>query len=108
MPPMPPLPVPVPVPVPVPAVPANTTTTDTPSRNVINWSKYYTSFHPVVPSFPLRGEVAVLDLSGKHEASIEEQMTTPPYSIGKYDENRNIYKTALFEDGRSLHVGLGE
>eukprot|EP00603_Paraphysomonas_imperforata_P006240 CAMPEP_0114444322 /NCGR_PEP_ID=MMETSP0103-20121206/18026_1 /TAXON_ID=37642 ORGANISM="Paraphysomonas imperforata, Strain PA2" /NCGR_SAMPLE_ID=MMETSP0103 /ASSEMBLY_ACC=CAM_ASM_000201 /LENGTH=201 /DNA_ID=CAMNT_0001615855 /DNA_START=480 /DNA_END=1085 /DNA_ORIENTATION=- len=70
----------------------------------IKWGDH--EFHPVVPTFPARGEVSVLDLTGEHPDSIEEQMLTPPYSIGKYDENRNIYKTSLFEGGRSLHVGL--
>jgi hypothetical protein len=72
----------------------------------INWAEH--DFYPVVPSFPCRGQVSVLDLTGNHKESIEEQMLTPPYSIGKYDENRNIYKTDLFSDGRSLHVGLGK
>lgn len=72
----------------------------------IKWAEH--DFHPVVPSFPARGEVSVLDLTGKLSVSIEDQMQTPPYSIGKYDENRNIYNTELFSDGRSLHVGLGK
>lgn len=69
----------------------------------IKWTEH--EFHHVVPSFPSRDEVTVLDLTGNHKLSIEEQRVTP-YTVGKYDENRNIYNTELFSDGRSLHIGL--
>lgn len=76
-------------------------------RPTIDWTEH--DFHPIVPSFPARDEVGVLDLTGNIEDSTEEQHQkfTSPYSIGKYDENRNIYQSDLFSDGRSLHVGLG-
>lgn len=75
--------------------------------NAIQWDEH--DFYPIVPSFPPRDQVSVLDLTGSKEVPpVEEQKLTPPYSVGRYDEQRNIYNTEIFNDGRCLHVGLGK
>tara|TARA_B000000532_G_scaffold154253_2_gene123966 strand:+ start:187 stop:771 length:585 start_codon:yes stop_codon:yes gene_type:complete len=55
-------------------------------------------WHPTVdlPEF-----YDVLDLSGS-----TENVRMSEFSIGKYDEIRNIYTTELFSGGRTLHIGL--
>ena len=55
-------------------------------------------WHPTVdlPEF-----YDVLDLSGS-----TENVRMSEFSIGKYDEIRNIYTTELFAGGRTLHIGL--
>ncbi|MCO4747407.1 MAG: peptidoglycan DD-metalloendopeptidase family protein [Proteobacteria bacterium] len=62
----------------------------------IDWSSQ--RFHPVVVLPP---QTVVLDLS-----TGEPPNPPSPWSIGRYDEVRpGMYTTALFEDGRCLHVG---
>ena len=37
---------------------------------------------------------------------LTENVRMSEFSIGKYDEIRNIYTTELFAGGRTLHIGL--
>ncbi|MEE2758799.1 MAG: peptidoglycan DD-metalloendopeptidase family protein [Candidatus Thermoplasmatota archaeon] len=53
------------------------------------------------PAIDLPEFYDVLDLSGK-----AENVRMSDFSIGKYDEIRNIYTTELFAGGRTLHIGL--
>ena len=55
-------------------------------------------FHPILhfPEAP-----TLLDLSGK-----KPPQTGHTYSIGRYNEARNIYTQALFEGQRNIHVGI--
>lgn len=63
----------------------------------IAWNRHH--FHPVVV---LPQQTVVLDLT-----TTPPQTPPTPWSIGRYDELRpGMYTTALFEDGRCLHVGV--
>ena len=53
------------------------------------------------PTIDLPEFYDVLDLSGS-----TENVRMSEFSIGKYDEIRNIYTTELFAGGRTLHIGL--
>ncbi len=64
---------------------------------MVDWDSE--TFHPIV-IFP--EEPKVLDLSGSSDYGIDGVKWT----IGKYDEVRSIYTTDLFNDGRTVHVGL--
>ena len=53
------------------------------------------------PTIDLPEFYDVLDLTGD-----VENIRLSEFSIGKYDEVRNIYTTEIFSSGRSVHVGL--
>jgi murein DD-endopeptidase MepM/ murein hydrolase activator NlpD len=59
------------------------------------------NFSTVVPQLP--PGAPVLDLSG---SDVKPMKRSGPWSIGRYDEVRGIYTSALFSDGRTLHVGI--
>ena len=60
-------------------------------------------FTPVVPSLP--SGARVLDLTGMSDTALGSPDPSE-WTIGRYDEVRNIYTTELFAGGRSLHVGV--
>ena len=53
------------------------------------------------PTIDLPELYDILDLSGA-----VENVRMSDFSIGKYDEIRDIYTTELFAGGRTLHIGL--
>ena len=68
----------------------------------VDWSAY--SFKTVVPTFPKDG-YKVLDLSNPDPSWANDEAGNL-WTIGKYNEDRSIYTTELYSDGRSVHVGL--
>jgi murein DD-endopeptidase MepM/ murein hydrolase activator NlpD len=58
------------------------------------------NYHPVVD---LSAGYEVLDLS---RGGTPERTTEQPLTVGRYDEDRSIYTTALFAGGRSIHMGI--
>lgn len=57
-------------------------------------------FHPVVLMPPW---AIVLDLTTPRAAFAP---SPSPWTIGRYDEDRTIYRQALFAGGRSIHMGI--
>ena len=59
------------------------------------------AFHPVLV---FEETPVVLDLSGRPSRTASQRSSR--YSIGRYNEARNIYTQDLFEGNRNIHIGI--